>query len=165
MNIRLGIAYGMMVVWLLASCNSQTRYHQFRHINQGKWWQGDTVRFDIPLSDSLQRHELTLQLRHTSEYPYSDLAIGMQYFSPDSQLTRTTQYNIQLTAPKGYWIGSGQGGIYQLNIAQTILPPTSAGTWHVNVFHAMSDSILLGVHDVGIKISALPAGINTQKDK
>lgn len=151
MNIRVAI-YGMMMVWLLASCNSQTRYHQFRHIDQAAWRQSDTLSFDIPLTDSLLTHELTLQLRHTSRYRYRDLSIGLVVLSPDSQVAKTMSYNVPLVNQDGYWIGSGQGGLYQMDIGQAVLPRSSAGTWHVYAFHTMSDSILVGVNDIGVKV-------------
>ena len=146
------IVYGLIVLWLLASCNSQTRSHQFRHFDQEAWYQDDTVRFEIPLTDSLTNHELTLQLRHTSQYPYQNLAIGIEILSPDSQVTRTMNINEELTDQEGYWKGSGLGGLYQLNIGQTTLPKAKAGTWLVHIFHTMSDSILIGVNDIGVRV-------------
>ena len=142
----------MILVWLLASCNSQIRYHQFQHINNEAWQLGDTVIFDIPLTDSIKCHELTLQLRHTSKYPYLDLAIGMVIFSPDSQVTESLNYNKKLVDQEGYWIGNGQGGFYQIDIGETSLPQTKSGTWHFHIFHTMNDSILIGVNDIGVRV-------------
>ena len=142
----------MILVWLLASCNSQIRYHQFQHIEHEKWRVGDTLIFDIPLTDSIKSHELTLQLRHTSRYPYTDLAFGIEILSPDSLVTESLNFDAKLVDKNGYWIGIGKGGFFQTDIGQASLPQAKAGTWHVHIFHTMRDSILTGVNDIGIKV-------------
>ena len=76
----------------------------------------------------------------------------MVILSPDSQVTESLNFNKKLVDKEGYWIGNGQGGFYQTDIGQTSLPQTKAGTWHVHIFHTMSDSILTGVNDIGVRV-------------
>ena len=162
------IVYWVTMIWLLSACNSQTRYHQFRSIDKEEWRQTDTLSFDVPLNDTFLNHTLKLQLRHTARFPYKNLSIGMQVFSPDSQFTKTDKFNIHLMNDEGFWVGGGQGGLYQMNMGEMRLPLTISGTWHIHLFHAMDDSILVGIHDVGIEISALPASpasIYSQENK
>ncbi len=167
MNYRLfkAFVYYVLMVWLLVACNSQTRYHQFRHIDEQRWSHADTIRFDVPLTDSLHNHKITLQLRHTARYPYKNLNVGLQAISPDSQYTKTDRFNVKLIDEEGNWISSGQGGFYNLNIGEMQLMPSIVGDWHINIFQEMGDSILSGIHDLGIEVSVLPTSIYSQENK
>lgn len=155
----------VILIWLLTACDSQTRYHQFRHIDKKGWQMKDTVTLEVPLSDSLQSHLLKLQIRHTTRYPYKNIIIGLQAFSPDMQFTKTAQFSAILMDDKGNWISSGQGGLYLLDMGEMLLAPSIPGNWHINVFHAMGDTLLPGIHDIGIEVSALSASVNTQENK
>lgn len=155
----------VIMIWLLTACSSQTRYHQFRHINERGWKLTDTVSLEVPLTDSLHSHLLTLQLRHTTRYPYRNLQMGVQVISPDSQFTKTRQFSAILIDEHGDWLGSGQSGLYNFDIGEMLLAPSSPGNWHIRIFQSMDDISLPGIHDVGIEISALPAGINAQEYK
>ena len=155
----------MVTIWLMTACDSQTRYHQFRHINEEGWRKADTIDFEVPLQDSLQSHTMKLQLRHTSRYPYKDLHIAIRILSHDSQYNQTALFNAMLMREQGYWKGKGQGGLYQTDIGETQLPPSHRGNWHIMVYHAMDDSLLVGIHDIGVEVSALTPGINSQENK
>lgn len=167
MGLRLfkAIVCCMIMNWLLTACNSQIRYHQFRHIDEQGWLQTDTLNFEVPLPDSLHSHLLTLQLRHTAHFPYKNIRIGLQATSPDSLFTKTEYFNVKLMDEQGYWISSGQGGLNHLNMGEMQLAPSISGNWHINIFQAMGDSTLPGIHDLGIEISTFPSSIYTQKNK
>ena len=70
MNYRLfkAFVYYVLMVWLLDACNSQTRYHQFRHIDEQRWSHAETIRFDVPLTDSLHNHKITLYISRLTIY-------------------------------------------------------------------------------------------------
>lgn len=155
----------MIISWLLIACNSQTLYHQFRPVEEDGWSPTDTIGFEVPLTDSLHQHTLMLQLRHTARYPYKNLKIGLEAISPDSQLIPTTPFSVQLMDEQGYWKGSGQSGFYQIDMGTMLLPSMPPGTWHIKLFQQMGDSLLPGIHDLGIEISNLPTSIHAKKNK
>ncbi len=167
MNYRLfkAFVYYMIMCWLLTACNSQTRYHQFRYINNQRWSLSDTIKLDVPLTDSLHNHQLTIQLRHTAHYPYKNLSINLLILSPDSLYTKKESFSVNLIDEEGNWISRGQGGLYHLNLGETLLPPSIRGDWHISIIQAMGDSILPGIHDLGIEVSVLPTSIYSQEDK
>ncbi|MCR4764826.1 MAG: gliding motility lipoprotein GldH [Bacteroidaceae bacterium] len=160
-----GFALLMVMIWLLSACNSQTRYHQFRPVAEDGWSPTDTIEFEVPLTDSLQQHTLVLQLRYTSRYPYKDLHLGLQAISPDSLVCVSERFHASLMDKQGYWAGSGHSGLYLLTAGHTPLPPAKPGTWHIKLFQLMGDSLLIGIHDVGIEISNLPTSIHTKENK
>lgn len=155
----------MVISWLLAACNSQTVYHQFRYIDENGWRVTDTISLEVPLQDSLRSHLLTLQLRHTAHFPYKNIVIGLQAWSPDSLFTQAQQFSVRLMDEQNNWSSSGQGGFFQLDMGEMQLKPSPPGNWHFHIFQLMGDSLLPGIHDIGIKVSALPTGIYTQEDK
>ena len=168
--INMGLRFYKAIVylvmsWLLTACNNQTCYHQFRHINELGWQLTDTLSFEVPLTDSLHSYLLTLQIRHTAHYPYKNIRIGLQAISPDSLIMKTEYYSVKLMNEEGFWISSGQGGFYHLNLGEMLLAHSISGAWHINIFQAIGDSILPGIHDLGIEVSTLPTGINTKENK
>ena len=167
MSLRVykAIVCWMLISWLLAACNSQTVYHQFRYIGENGWRLTDTISFEVPLQDSLHSHLLTLQLRHTAHFPYKNIVIGVQAWSPDSLFTQTQQFSARLMDEQNNWSSSGQGGFYQLDMGKMKLNASLPGNWHVHIFQLMGDSLLPGIHDIGIEVSVLPTGIYTQENK
>lgn len=117
------------------------------------------------MTDSLHNHQLTIQLRHTAHYPYKNLSINLLVLSPDSLYTKKESFSVNLIDEEGNWISRGQGGLYHLNLGETLLPPSIRGDWHISIIQAMGDSILPGIHDLGIEVSVLPTSIYSQEDK
>ena len=72
-------------------------------------------------------------------------------------------FHLYLTDQKGRWTSNTTGRLYQCNFDKGNLNLSSQDST-LYIIHLMSDSILTGIHDMGIRLS-LPSRINTEENK
>lgn len=143
----------IVMLLLACACTTQTRYYQYRPVNDKAWHQSDTISFDVQLDDSIHSHQLEVGMRYTKQYPYQNFKIGVIVLSSDSQFLSTQNIVYQITDEAGNYLGSGQNSLYQLTSNPIILSPFAHGSCIILLNQRMNDSIISGIHDVGIKIS------------
>jgi gliding motility-associated lipoprotein GldH len=105
----------MMATLLLFSCDRGMIYDHFETMEDGTWGWRDAREFDVEVSDTISLHNIYLQVRHTVEYPMSNLYMFVYVKSPEGQLLKDT-VNIQLARPDGKWIGRGSGHMKELSL-------------------------------------------------
>ena len=75
-------------------------------------WQ-DAKEFKADISDTISMHNIYLQVRHTVEYPMSNLYMLVHVKAPSGQhLTDTI--NMVMASPDVKWTGRGNGNIREL---------------------------------------------------
>lgn len=142
-----------IIVLLLhfSSCDSNMVYDQFVELDQGMWTWKDALEFKADISDSVSLHDIYLQVRHTTEYPMSNLYMFIHIKSPTGQHMKDT-VNMILAAPDGRWTGKGNGNIRELMLLyrrQTKF--REAGTYVFTLEQAMRQDAL-PVTDLGVRI-------------
>ena len=133
------------------SCDSDMVYDQFKQPEQGTWTWNDALEFEAEIQDTLNLHNIYLQVRHTTEYPLSNLYMFVHIKSPTGQHLRDT-VNMILAAPDGRWNGKGNGNIRELMLLyrnQTMF--RIPGTYIITLEQAMRKEEL-PVTDVGVRI-------------
>jgi gliding motility-associated lipoprotein GldH len=126
-------------------------YDQFKQPAQRVWTWNDALEFEADIQDTLSLHNIYLQVRHTTEYPMSNLYMFVHIKSPTGQQLSDT-VNMTLAAPDGRWIGKGNGNIRELMLLyrkQTLF--RVPGTYIISLEQAMR-SEELPVTDVGVRI-------------
>lgn len=133
------------------SCDPDMVYDQFRQPEQGVWTWNDALEFEADIQDTLSLHDIYLQLRHTTEYPMSNLYMFVHIKSPTGQILSDT-VNMILAAPDGKWIGRGNGNIRELMLLyrKQILFRVP-GPYTITLEQAMRREEL-PVSDVGVRI-------------
>ena len=100
---------------LLASCDPQMVYDQYRHVEGETWTWDDQKTFTVEVEDTVSLHNIYLQLRHTVEYPLSNLYLFVHLEGPTgNRMTDTVE--MILAKPGGDWTGSGTGHLRQLSL-------------------------------------------------
>ena len=144
----------MLLLLHTMSCDSGMVYDQYEHTDQGMWSWQDAIEFRADISDTLSMHNIYLQVRHTVEYPLSNLYMFVHVKGPSGQhLTDTI--NMVLAAPDGMWTGKGNGNIRELVLlyrkqTQFRIP----GTYLFTLEQAMRQP-KLPVTDLGIRIERI----------
>ena len=122
-------------------------YSQFFDIDTEGWKYGDTLKFDPATQDSISTGELTIALRHTNEYPYSNLWLEIRHFNGDS--TRIDTVNIEMADNYGRWHGDGIGSSFQY-----ALPVSKKITLYrgkpIKITHIMRVDRLPDIEQVGL---------------
>lgn len=143
-------AFTVLLLYL-HSCDSDMVYERFEHLDQGVWTWQNAVEFQADISDTISLQDIYLQVRHTTEYPMSNLYMFVHIKSPEGQYLKDT-VNMILAAPDGRWTGRGNGNMRELMLlyrSQTKF--RVAGSYVFTLEQAMRQEEL-PVTDVGIRI-------------
>ena len=141
-----------MVLLLHAqSCDSGMVYDQYIPTENGMWSWRDAMEFKVDISDTVSMHNIYLQVRHTVEYPMSNLYMFVHVKSPSGQNLKDT-INLVLAAPDGKWTGRGNSNIRELMLLYRKQSKFSIpGTYVFTLEQAMREPEL-PVTDVGVRI-------------
>ena len=128
---------------------------RYESVPASGWLAESPVCMAVPVSDTLGVYNVALRLRHTDDYPYSNLWLFVTTVAPDNTATVDT-VNIRLADEYGRWFGSGIGASIQYEfLYRRAFRFDRSGLWHIVIQQGMQDSELPGITAVGIKVSSL----------
>ncbi len=130
------------------------RLHSYRPVPTQGWASGDTLTFHVNLEDSLATYQLTIGVRHHDKYPYRNVALAVELRGEQPLLNDTMV--CFLNDENGHWMGEGYGGLYLYVLPSRRFTIPRSGTYYITVSHAMTDSLLHGLSDVGVRIESIP---------
>lgn len=145
------IAVAIASALLLAGCGGKQPEHLASYkIEDSAWRIADTARWHWDVADTMQSYDLSIEIRHSTNYPYANLYLFVEVVSPDgATLSDTLDY--PLCAPSGEWYGEGFS-----NNRTVALPYRSscrfarAGHYVFNVRQGMRRDPLEGIHEVSL---------------
>lgn len=106
------ICHIIIILLCLGACApGHNDYSQFIDISPDGWKYGDTLKFYPQTRDSITTGELTIALRHSNAYAYSNLWLEIRHFNGDS--IRLDTVNIEMADIYGRWYGDGIGSSFQ----------------------------------------------------
>jgi gliding motility-associated lipoprotein GldH len=150
--MRVRILFTAIVLTLFnVSCDSDMVYDQYKATPNGMWGWKDVMEFRADITDTVSMHNIYLQVRHTVEYPMSNLYMFVHVNGPAGQTLADT-VNMILAAPDGEWKGKGVGHIRELRLLyrkQVHFPVP--GTYVFRLEQAMRQPEL-PVTDLGVRI-------------
>jgi gliding motility-associated lipoprotein GldH len=137
---------------VFTSCDARQVFDQYREIDNATWHKDSVVTFTVPVTDTLEIHNLLIQIRNETSYRFSNLWLFIRITEPDGKVEKDT-FEVILADPSGRWLGDGFGGlktrqaIYRRNVT---FP--SSGDFVISIGHGMRDDLLKGIHDVGFRV-------------
>lgn len=136
----------------LAGCDSGRIFDSYREIPEAIWHKDSIIIFHVPVTDTLQEHNLYIQLRNETSYRYSNIWLFIEINQPGRETTKDT-FEVVLADPKGKWLGEGFGGLktVQTIFRRDVVFPAS-GEFRVAIQHGMRDENLHGIHDIGFRL-------------
>jgi gliding motility-associated lipoprotein GldH len=147
-------SYAIKILFLLliltVSCDQNMVYDEYVQTD-GQWSWLDAKEFIVEISDTISLHNIYVQVRHTVDYPMSNLYMFVHLKGPTGQHRKDT-VNLILAEPNGEWTGRGTGNLRELQLlfrkqAQFRIP----GTYVFTLEQAMRNPEL-PVTDLGIRI-------------
>ncbi|MBT8271545.1 MAG: gliding motility lipoprotein GldH [Flavobacteriaceae bacterium] len=152
------ILYLTVMSLMLASCDSEQLYDEYRSIDGG-WDKNDVVEFKITPPDTVNPYNLFINLRNTSDYRYSNLFLIVEMNHPNGKVKKDT-LEYKMTNPDGSFMGSGFTDIKENKLwykeAEIF---TESGEYIINIGQAMRENgqvngiqVLEGIIDVGLRI-------------
>ncbi len=150
--IRSGVLFCFLTVLLTVACNDNVVYERNERIPDNVWNRFHIPVFEVEITDTLNAHNLLINLRNTGEYPRSNLFLFISATSPGGAFTRDT-LELVLADPSGRWKGRGFGSIWQNRFfyRKNVRFP-ERGKYTFEVEQAMRIDDLRGIVDVGLRI-------------
>lgn len=149
------LIFFIFCMMLFMSCDQNRVYDKSKKLTEANWKIGEVVKFDVPISDTLSYHNFYINIRNKSTYSYCNLYLFLNTVFPDNKIARDTLDCI-LADEKGNWLGNGLGDLKdnQILFRKGVRFPHS-GMYSFELEHAMYDSTLTGISDIGIRIEKL----------
>src|SRR5690554_5644820 len=95
------------------SCDSTRVFDSYRKVPESAWHKDSLFVFSVPVTDTIQNHNLFIQIRNETSYKYSNLWLFIEIIQPGGEVMRDT-IEIVLADPSGRWLGKGIGGMKTL---------------------------------------------------
>lgn len=139
-----------------SSCIRKSAYENFVKLPDNQWDVHQRLSFEIPVEDTLASYNVFISLRNTDEYPFQNLFLFIETFSPEGKSIRDT-FECYLADESGKWIGKGLGSHKQsqFKFKSNVRFPKS-GNYTMVIEQAMRQPLLRGVSDVGVRLEKLP---------
>ena len=125
-------------------------------VPEGAWDREFRPAFEFEITDTINKHDVFIDVRHTGEYPFSDLFLFVDLEGPGGRALRDT-VECLLADPTGRWYGKGLGFIfadrYQAHVLYKLNNRFPAsGRYSIKLEQAMRTEVLEGVLDVGVSV-------------
>jgi gliding motility-associated lipoprotein GldH len=146
------LSFILLAVVLLPSCNSDVVFSGSEIMKKNTWNLMNILSFDIPVSDTVNSHNIIFTIRTGTSYPFRNIYLFVKTVSPDGRsITDTLQYNV--ADEKGKWIGKGFGDIRELSLPfkSNVYFPVKGG-YRISIQHGMREEDLKGVYDFGLRV-------------
>lgn len=142
-----------MVVMAFSACNSDIIYSHFSPISSNKWHIDSVAHFDFTVEDATPDYRVLVYVRHTERYPYQN----MWLFVDDGLYRDTLEF--YLADDRGQWLGDRKHGFIEMPVLlEENKHFADTGVYHYSIQHAMRDTLLRGVTDVGLEIRRVNSG-------
>jgi gliding motility-associated lipoprotein GldH len=121
----------------------------------GAWVQGWNPSFPFEVTDTVSAHDVYLDVRHTGDYPFSNLYAFVKLEGPGGSLIDTVECT--LADASGRWYGKGLGFINSDRFEAHVLYKSRnrfprKGRYTLTLEQAMRTDTLYGVIDVGVSV-------------
>ena len=142
----------LALIFITSACQDSPVFENYIDIPNHEWSKEHIARFEVEITDSIQLHNISVNIRNTGKYPYSNLWLFIKQIDPDGKISEE-KFECHLASDTGEWYGSGFGNIFDL---QMLYKPailfTKPGLYTFEMVHGMRDENLPGIVNIGIKI-------------
>ncbi len=135
------------------ACNKGSVFGEYKTIPRAIWHRDSMVVFQIKVSDTLQNHNLFIDVRNDIEYKYSNLWLFIGIVQPGDSTTVTDTLEVTLADPTGKWLGNGFGGIKtsETLFKKNVFFPVS-GNYEIQIKQGMRGTQLDGITEIGFRM-------------
>lgn len=130
-------------VLLLCACDSRTIYSHYESVPIMGWHQDSVLEYRFDVSDTTSTYQILVNIRHTENYGYQNMWLFVE----------GDTIEFYLADERGRWLGNGKNGYIEMPVLyEENYRFDESGEHVVRVQHAMRDSLLRGVSDVGVMV-------------
>ena len=143
----------VLLAMVLASCQDQSAIVDTNvELDKHNWSYTEKVKIPLNIESEDIPCNLYLNLRHTSDYKYSNIFLLIHITGPDGKKS-TERREFKLALPDGEWLGSGSGNLYsyQILFKENFKFPLK-GKYIIELEQNMRDNPLDHITDAGIRV-------------
>jgi gliding motility-associated lipoprotein GldH len=142
----------LLLLTTLISCDPSRVFDDMTRISNSEWKRQEALDFSFTIKDTTAMYNVYIQIRNTTDYPYSNLYLFLDTKEPSGIKNRDTIECI-LAAPDGKWLGKGMGKIKENRIlVKKGMQWARQGIYQIKVEQAMRKEVLTGIADIGLRI-------------
>lgn len=143
------------IVVLLSSCMDMPYYSESKSVDVSGWLSTDTIELRFTINDPSDRFNGSIDLRHTGDYPYSNLYVFIDITYPNNK-HRIDTLECVLADNRGRWYGSGLGDMvsHRIEYLDEIQFPLE-GDYQMRITHGMRRDPLEEITDLGLRLENL----------
>ena len=146
-NLQFTIGLFALLTILFPSCRNDIVYSQFSSIPLGEWHIDSVAHFDYTIADEMADYRMIVYVRHKENYPYQN----MWLFLDNGERRDTIEF--YMADDRGRWLGDQHHGFVEMPVLiEDNYHFADTGTYYLNIQHAMRDTLLRGITDVGLEI-------------
>ncbi len=145
----------LLFVLLTISCGKRPIVQELRTNIDDLWWQDSVLSVDISISDTSALYRVSFQIRHTEDYPYSNLYLFRDVLS-ETQTEYQDTIEITLNTSEGAWVGNGVGALKTINLPyhKNGVKFPRPGDYRFRFYHGMREEPLRGIRNLALIISS-----------
>ena len=147
------LSSSLILILFLSCSNENTILNEYLDIPDSKFSFLDTINFQVEIDDTINNHDVFLQLRTSTDYKWSNMFVFSDIEFPNGK-TRSDTFQIFITDKKGHWKGNKSGAMVNFNhyLYKNIKFPIK-GKYQFKFNQAMRDTVLNDVISLGLKIT------------
>lgn len=148
----------LFAVWVMVSCDKKRVFDQYVTMPSAGWHRDSIVTFDLPQVDTTKTYDLFVNLRTTSDYPFSNLFLIVTLDQPN-RLTLVDTLEYQMADATGEMLGSGFSDVKESKLYYKEKFRFGKGEYKVKLQQALRENgkipgveYLKGITEVGFRI-------------
>lgn len=151
-QFRIALPLLTVLVVFFTSCDRNRVFEENISIPDNRWLSDKPVVLQMNITDTVLPHNVYINLRNASHYPFSNIFLFLNTTFPDGRRDRDT-LEIMLAGPDGKWLGDGLGDIWDNRVLfkKNVAFP-QAGEYRFELIQAMRLDPLPGIMDVGMRV-------------
>lgn len=144
----------LIFIGILMGCDDAVVYENNQSFTDNTWVYDDPKTFSFEIKDSLMPIKLSVNLRTTTSYAYSNIYMFMHSNYPNGYSDIDT-LEFFLADPKGNWLGDNSGTVVENRamLSKGTFPTTGIYTFKLE--QAMRNDSLSEILDVGIRVEMI----------
>ena len=149
------LSFILLSILIITACDSNRVYDNSYCIPDQKWNKDSLLLFEVKIIDTISLHNFYLNIRHNTDYPYSNIFFFVNTSFPNGSAGRDT-IEIILADKRGNWTGTGTGRMRdnQVLLRKNLRFPLT-GIYSFSIEQAMRKDNLPGLEDLGIRIEKI----------
>lgn len=144
--------FSFFIVLCLFSCSNDTVFDQYISIENRTWDYDQKPTFTIDVKDSTARYNIYINIRHSTDYDYSNIYVLLHEKGP-KLIDSSYRKEIKLAELDGRWLGKSAASLYEVEyLAKENFTFPDTGFYTFSVEQNMRENPLKDIVDIGLKV-------------